>query len=150
MGQDERYVAVAMLCLCMMLLIAKISGHLSNHLDLAPRYAGFLYGITNLAATIPGVVAPVVASALTPGGTTEQWRIVFYVCTAVAFSGVLFYLVMADGELQTWAIPPEATQEVKVELDDQDLKVEISNVKDTSGHGTALLAGEEKFVAKTL
>ncbi|GFR71103.1 vesicular glutamate transporter 3, partial [Elysia marginata] len=83
-------------------------------------------------------------------GTTEEWRTVFYECTAVAFSGVLIYLVMADGELQTWAIPLEANREVKVELDDQDLKVEISNVKDTTGHGTALLDQEEKFVAKTL
>jgi len=30
------------------------------------RYAGVLYGITNTAATVPGMVAPIVAGALTP------------------------------------------------------------------------------------
>ena len=30
------------------------------------RYAGILYGITNTMATIPGMVAPVVAGLLTP------------------------------------------------------------------------------------
>lgn len=30
------------------------------------RYAGVLYGITNTFATVPGMVAPIVAGALTP------------------------------------------------------------------------------------
>ena len=32
-----------------------------NHIDIAPRFAGVLMGITNCAATIPGIVAPTVA-----------------------------------------------------------------------------------------
>ena len=31
-----------------------------NHLDIAPRYAGVLMGITNAAGTIPGIVGPFV------------------------------------------------------------------------------------------
>jgi len=30
------------------------------------RYAGVLFGITNTFATVPGMVAPIVAGALTP------------------------------------------------------------------------------------
>ena len=36
-----------------------------NHLDIAPRYAGVLIGITNTAATIPGMVGPYVVGYLT-------------------------------------------------------------------------------------
>ena len=36
-----------------------------NHLDIAPRYAGVLMGITNAAGTIPGIVGPFVVGVLT-------------------------------------------------------------------------------------
>lgn len=36
-----------------------------NHLDIAPRYAGVLMGITNSAGTIPGIVGPFVVGVLT-------------------------------------------------------------------------------------
>ncbi len=35
-----------------------------NHLDIAPRHAGVLMGITNLAATIPGFLGPQLAKAI--------------------------------------------------------------------------------------
>ena len=37
------------------------AGFMINHIDLAPRFAGVLMGITNTFGTIPGIVAPVVA-----------------------------------------------------------------------------------------
>ena len=36
----------------------------TNHLDIAPRYAGVLFGITNLATTLPGILGPQVAKAI--------------------------------------------------------------------------------------
>ena len=35
-----------------------------NHVDIAPQYAGVLMGITNLAATIPGIIGPLVAKSI--------------------------------------------------------------------------------------
>ena len=43
-----------------------LSGYCVNHIDIAPRFAGVLMGITNMAGTIPGFVGPQVAKALTP------------------------------------------------------------------------------------
>eukprot|EP00043_Microstomoeca_roanoka_P000892 m.29807 g.29807 ORF g.29807 m.29807 type:complete len:547 (-) comp10552_c0_seq2:219-1859(-) len=40
------------------------SGFNINHLDISPRFAGVLMGITNGVATIPGFVAPTVAGAI--------------------------------------------------------------------------------------
>jgi ACS family sodium-dependent inorganic phosphate cotransporter-like MFS transporter 5 len=40
------------------------SGYDCNHLDIAPRYAGVLMGITNTAATIPGILGPTVAKGI--------------------------------------------------------------------------------------
>ena len=47
------------------LLSLNNSGYNINHLDLAPRYSGILYGIQNFAGTIPGGVAPAITGYLT-------------------------------------------------------------------------------------
>ena len=41
-----------------------LAGHCVNHIDLAPRFAGVLMGITNSAGTLPGVIGPVIAKAI--------------------------------------------------------------------------------------
>ena len=41
-----------------------LSGFGCNHLDIAPRYAGVLMGLTNAVATIPGIIAPYIAKAI--------------------------------------------------------------------------------------
>ena len=40
------------------------AGFFSNHLDIAPSYAGILMGITNTAGTVPGIIAPLVAKLI--------------------------------------------------------------------------------------
>lgn len=46
------------------------SGYVVNHIDIAPNYAGTLYGITNAIATIPGWLAPMTVGALTNGNVS--------------------------------------------------------------------------------
>ena len=41
------------------------SGFIVNHLDIAPRYASLLLGITNCFATIPGILSPLVVGFVT-------------------------------------------------------------------------------------
>lgn len=53
------YLSVSVGCSAM-----AMAGFNINHIDLAPRYAGILMGITNLVATIPGIVAPLVAKVI--------------------------------------------------------------------------------------
>lgn len=42
------------------------SGFGVNMLDIAPMYSGLLMGISNCVATLPGMIAPLVAGVLTP------------------------------------------------------------------------------------
>ena len=37
-----------------------------NHLDIAPRYASILFGISNCLATVPGIISPLVVGIITP------------------------------------------------------------------------------------
>ena len=57
--------AIVLLCVSMCACGACYSGYSCSHMDLAPRYAGTLLGITNTIASIPGFVSPVIAGALT-------------------------------------------------------------------------------------
>lgn len=50
-------VSVLLMCGALGALGFTWSGFLPNHLDIAPRYAGVLMGITNTAGTIPGIFA---------------------------------------------------------------------------------------------
>ena len=58
--------AVTCLCLAVGISGMSLSGFSVNHLDIAPRYAGLLMGITNAAGTLPGIIGPYVAGAMTP------------------------------------------------------------------------------------
>ncbi|KAK6328723.1 hypothetical protein J4Q44_G00007010 [Coregonus suidteri] len=78
------------------------SGFNINHLDIAPPYAGILLGITNSFATIPGMVGPVIARALTKHNTIEEWQSVFYISAGINLFGAAFYTVFGRGEIQPW------------------------------------------------
>ena len=41
------------------------TGYAVNHLDIAPRYAGILMGLSNTFATIPGFLSPMLTGMIT-------------------------------------------------------------------------------------
>ncbi|XP_071103844.1 sialin-like isoform X2 [Haliotis cracherodii] len=95
--------AVVMVTLAVGLCGFHFSGHFINHGDVAPQYAGTIFGISNTAATVPGILAPYVVGAMTKDGTREQWLSTFYVAAAIYCFGAIFYLFMAMGNVQPWA-----------------------------------------------
>ncbi|XP_046326762.2 sialin-like [Haliotis rufescens] len=100
---EFRHVAVVLLCFAVSGTGITRAGFPVNHVDIAPRHAGVLFGITNTVATVPGMVAPLVAGALTPTKTAEEWQNVFYVCAAFSVLGSIVFTVFAKGEVQPWA-----------------------------------------------
>lgn len=83
-----------------------ITGFNVNHLDLAPRYASILMGMSNGVGTIAGIVCPVVVKELTKDGTAKEWENVFLISSIIHMAGVVFYAIFASGDLQPWAEPP--------------------------------------------
>nr|CAG4643163.1 EOG090X04X8 [Ilyocryptus agilis] len=88
-----------------------ISGFNVNHLDIAPRYASILMGISNGVGTLSGMFCPIVVESLTKEAKREEWKIVFIIASVIHFFGVAFYAVFASGELQPWAEPPPLEEE---------------------------------------
>ena len=70
------------------------SGFAVNHLDLAPRHAGVLMGISNTAATIPGIIGVSISGWILQ--VTGSWALVFEVAAGIYVFGLLFYLFFAS------------------------------------------------------
>jgi len=102
MGYD-RVATVALFTFGVGMSGGKYSAYLSNHIDIAPNFAGTLLGIANCFATIPGWLAPLTAASITNGEQTlEQWHKVFYIASLVYIFGCAFYLIFGSGEIQSW------------------------------------------------
>ncbi|ESO86939.1 hypothetical protein LOTGIDRAFT_128007 [Lottia gigantea] len=89
-----------------------ISGFNVNHLDIAPRYASILMGLSNSVGTLSGMLCPIVVQRITKGQerdfetATREWEYVFLIASMIHFAGVIFYAIFASGEKQPWADPP--------------------------------------------
>ncbi|XP_031151508.1 sialin [Sander lucioperca] len=92
---------------------ATASGVYINQIDIAPRYAGILLGITNTFGTIPGVLAPIVTGYFTKDHTLAGWRMVFWVAAGINVGGALVYTIFGSGEIQPWAGTKEESAEAK-------------------------------------
>jgi ACS family sodium-dependent inorganic phosphate cotransporter len=67
-----------------------------NHLDIAPRHAGVLMGLSNTAATIPGFVGVSVSGLILQW--THSWTLVFQVAAGIYLFGMVFYLIFASSK----------------------------------------------------
>jgi len=70
-------------------------GFAVNHMDLAPRHAGTLMGITNTAGTIPGIIGVYISGLILQ--STGSWALVFQLSAAVTIFGLIFFLIFASG-----------------------------------------------------
>ncbi|CAL1531202.1 unnamed protein product [Lymnaea stagnalis] len=100
---DQQVAAVILLTLAIGLCGVHFSGFFINHGDIAPPYAGTLFGISNTLATVPGILSPYIVSAMTKDGTREQWLSTFYVAAGIYCFGALWYCILGKGEIQKWA-----------------------------------------------
>ncbi|KAF3686507.1 Vesicular glutamate transporter 2.1 [Channa argus] len=110
-----------------------ISGFNVNHLDIAPRYASILMGISNGVGTLSGMVCPLIVGAMTKNKTREEWQYVFLIASMVHYGGVIFYGIFASGEKQPWA-DPELTNEEKCGfIDEDELAEETGDITQSYG-----------------
>jgi len=57
--------AVTLMTLSTTMSGVSLCGFFTNHMDIAPQYAGTLMGVSNGIAAVPGFIAPLVAAVLT-------------------------------------------------------------------------------------
>ncbi|XP_065355466.1 vesicular glutamate transporter 1 [Calliphora vicina] len=89
-----------------------ISGYNVNHLDIAPRYASILMGLSNGIGTLAGIIVPYALDGLIQKDPEGCWTTVFTLAACVHLCGCTFYGLFASGELQPWAEPPTEEKQV--------------------------------------
>lgn len=75
-----------------------------NYLDIAPRHASIIHGISNTIATISGIVTPTLTGYIVQNKLESEWQIVFYVAAGIYLIGCIVYWFCSSGELQSWAV----------------------------------------------
>lgn len=58
-------VAIGLLVFAVSLTGTQYSGFLVNHVDIAPAFAGILFGISNSLASVTGFISPVIVGVIT-------------------------------------------------------------------------------------
>ncbi|XP_066838820.1 sodium-dependent phosphate transport protein 3-like isoform X2 [Anser cygnoides] len=95
--------AVVLLTLALTIISMTGAGININHIDIAPRYAGFLLGVTNTFGIIAGIIAPTAVGLLVSQDLQEGWRNAFFVAAALNVFGLIFYVAFGSGTVQGWA-----------------------------------------------
>uniref|UniRef100_A0A8C7UKZ0 Solute carrier family 17 member 6b n=1 Tax=Oncorhynchus mykiss TaxID=8022 RepID=A0A8C7UKZ0_ONCMY len=139
-------VAISFLVLAVGFSGFAISGFNVNHLDIAPRYASILMGISNGVGTLSGMVCPLIVGAMTKNKTREEWQWVFLIAALVHYGGVIFYGIFASGEKQPWADPELTSDEKCGFIDEDELAEETGDITQSYG---ALGGGPAKTYGAT-
>ncbi|XP_071109519.1 uncharacterized transporter slc-17.2-like [Haliotis cracherodii] len=106
-NDQQREIAVALFLLAMFCQSSSMSSSSVTPLDIAPRYAGIITGAYMVIGSFMSMFGPMAAAYLTPNGTLEEWRIVFFIIAGVYVVGVTAFVFLGSGELQPWAVPEE-------------------------------------------
>ncbi|XP_068617628.1 uncharacterized transporter slc-17.2-like [Battus philenor] len=77
--------------------------NLVNHQDLAPNFAGTLYGIANGIGNTAGFVTPIVTAHFTKDGNGfAEWRPVFLTGASLYIASAIYFILFGTGETQSW------------------------------------------------
>lgn len=93
---DTPLLALVILCAALGLLGFTWAGFGPNHLDVAPRYADVLSGLTNTAGTLPGVIGVIVTGWIVDH--TGGFSAAFQLTAVVNIIGALIWLKWSTGE----------------------------------------------------
>jgi MFS transporter, ACS family, solute carrier family 17 (sodium-dependent inorganic phosphate cotransporter), other len=88
--------AIVYMCCSLGLLSFVLSGFATNHLDVAPRYADVLLGITNTAGTIPGIFGVFITGYLVE--QTGSFDVAFALAAGIFIFGAVVFLLFATGK----------------------------------------------------
>lgn len=88
--------AVILLTLSMGLSSFSFAGFATNHLDISPRHAGIIFGISNTAGTLPGIIGVALTGLMVE--TTGSYASAFYLTAGMYALGLIVWQLFSTGE----------------------------------------------------
>ena len=89
-------VGMLLMCGAAGALAVSLAGFAANAFDIAPRHADVIWGLSNTAGTLPGIIGVTVTGWLID--RTGSFNAPFFLTAAVGLVGVVVYLVYASGD----------------------------------------------------
>ncbi|XP_055916061.1 putative inorganic phosphate cotransporter [Eupeodes corollae] len=106
MTKENETLAIALLMMIVGMNAACYLGFHLNHIDLSSNFAGTLMGMTNCAANLMSIMAPLaVGFIVTDEKNPEQWKIIFFITAGFFFIGNLMFISFGKFETQYWNDP---------------------------------------------
>jgi ACS family sodium-dependent inorganic phosphate cotransporter len=93
---ESAWMAIAIMTLGNCIGAFAAGGFSVNAVDIAPRHAGTVMGLSNTFATLPGIVGVYVSGLIL--ASTGSWALVFQAAAAVTLFGLVFYLIFGSAE----------------------------------------------------
>ena len=93
---DNANQAMGLMCGALGFLALTWAGFIPNHLEIAPRHADILMGITNTAGTIPGIIGVYVTGWLVD--TTGAFSAPFIVAATINIFGAIIWLAFGTSK----------------------------------------------------
>jgi len=99
----NRSLVIFWFCLAVMLNGAANSGFQVNHVELSPKFAGTLMGITNTAANMAGFAAPQLTGVVIhENPTLGAWRTVFLIAACIYVIDSVIFAVFGSSKTRKW------------------------------------------------
>ncbi|CAG9863510.1 unnamed protein product [Phyllotreta striolata] len=134
--QCQRALAVFLMTIAVTSIGGMFCGFLSNHIDIAPNFAGTLIGVTNTVATVPGIVVPVFVGEMTAvDKSVRPWRTIFWTTVLLYLVEIFVYMIFGSGVEQAWnkveesvgeTQPLKSPNEEKRQPNEEDAKRDVS------------------------
>ncbi|XP_017779299.1 PREDICTED: sialin-like [Nicrophorus vespilloides] len=105
----NRMWAVAFMSLALGFNGAATITNLQNAQDLAPNFAGTIYGIINMTGNMAGFLAPLIAGYVTQENNgLSEWHIVFWLGASIYMGCAIIFSFFGSGDVQPWNKKPDA------------------------------------------
>ncbi|XP_045118466.1 uncharacterized transporter slc-17.2-like [Portunus trituberculatus] len=102
-GCEWRWAAAAFLLVVVVgNCTAFVGGYYYTPVDLAPPWAATLAGLSSTFIGLNGLVAPIAVAYLTPTGSREEWRQVFWVSGVLYLAGAIVFVIWGSAEPLPW------------------------------------------------
>ncbi|XP_015090099.2 sodium-dependent phosphate transport protein 1 isoform X1 [Vicugna pacos] len=86
-----------------------LGGILINALDIAPRYYGFLKGVTNLVGMTGALISTTLTGMILSQASESSWLKIFSLMSSLNVISLIFYIIFAKAEIQDWAKERQTT-----------------------------------------
>ncbi|XP_021116190.1 sodium-dependent phosphate transport protein 1 isoform X2 [Heterocephalus glaber] len=86
------------------------SGVQINALDIAPRFYGFLKGVSSVIGMVGGILSSTVTGLILNEDPETSWYKIYFLMSAINMLALIFYLIFAKAEIQDWAKESQETR----------------------------------------